>query len=114
MTIARDRGVTEEWLPGAARGSVTQGVGSHFGSADSLRVQLDVTAFTTAAGNTLDCVVEDSLDGVSWNTIITFTQKTAVGREVLNVSTPFGETLRVRTTVAGTPAASYSVTAYVQ
>lgn len=114
MAIARDRGVTEEWLPLAARGAVTQGVGSHFGSADSLRAQLDVTAFTVAAGNTLDVVIEDSLDGINWNVIGAFAQRTAVGREIINVTIPFGENLRVRSTVGGAPAATYGVTAYVQ
>ncbi len=47
---------------------------------------------TTASGTspTLAVVVEDSIDGgATWNTIGSFAQKTAAGREVINITEPF-------------------------
>jgi hypothetical protein len=85
-----------------------------FGGRISLRVQLDVTAFTVAAGNTLDVVVEDTLDGTNWNPIATFAQKTATGREVINITAPFTDRLRTRWTVGGAPAPTFSVLGYVE
>ena len=68
---------------------------------DELRIQLDVTA-ASGTTPTLDVVVEDTLDGVNFNTIATFTQATGVTREVKNVTTPFGRRLRVKWTLGGT------------
>ena len=80
-----------------------------YGAADLLRCQLDVTAVSGTAP-TLDVVIEDSLDGTTWNVIGTFAQKLAVGREVINITTPFADMLRTRWTVAGTtPSFSFSV-----
>lgn len=104
-----------ELLPSAARAaSGSSGPFDGFGPAVSLRILLDVTAFTTAAGNTLDVVVEDTIDGVNFHTIATFTQRTATGREVINVSTPFARRIQVRWTVAGAPAATFRVIAVAQ
>lgn len=84
-----------------------------WGAASQIRAQLDVSA---AAGTTptLNVVLEDTLDGgVTWNTIGTFTQKTAVSREVINVAAPFTDTIRVRWTVGGTtPSFTFSLSAY--
>jgi hypothetical protein len=100
----------EEVVPSASRtASGDSGLLSGYGPASTLRIQLDVTAFTVAAGNTLDVVVEDTLDGASWNVIGTFAQKTAVGREVVNVTSPFSDRLRVRWTVGGAPAPTFGV-----
>ncbi len=76
---------------------------------ESIRAQLNVT---TASGTspTLNVLIEDTLDGINYNTIAAFTQKTAAGREVLNITTPFSETLRVSWTIAGASASfSFSV-----
>jgi hypothetical protein len=100
----------EAVVPSAARAAGgDSGVHSGYGVASTLRVQLDVTALTVAAGNTLDVVLEDTLDGINWNPIATFAQKTAVGREVLNVTTPFADRLRVRWTVGGAANPTFSV-----
>lgn len=105
----------EVWASSAARtASGDSGVLGEYANADSLRVQLDVTA---AAGTTptLNVVIEDTVDGTNWNTIGTFSQKTAVAREVINVSSPFARQLRVKWTVAGTtPSFTFSVNAAVQ
>jgi len=76
---------------------------------ESLRAQLNVTAASGTAP-TLNVLIEDTLDGVNYNTIGTFAQKTAAGREVINVTVPFSETLRVSWTVAGTnPSFTFAV-----
>lgn len=104
-----------ELLGAAARtASGSTGAIPGFGDRTTLRVQLNVTAFTVAAGNTLDVVVEDTLDGSNWNPVATFAQKTATGREVANITAPFTDQLRVRWTVGGTPAATFSVLGYVE
>ncbi len=100
----------EEVLPSAARAaSADSGVLSGYGDASTLRVQLNVSAFTVGAGNTLDVVVEDTLDGTNWNPIATFAQMTAAGRAVVNVTTPFADRLRVRWTVGGAANPTFSV-----
>lgn len=106
-------GATDTVVPGAARtASGDTGVTHGWGAASRLRAQLDVTA---AAGTspTLDVVVEDTLDGTNWNVVGTFAQKIAAGREVINVTSPFSDRLRVRWTVGGTtPSFTFSVTIY--
>lgn len=72
-----------------------------YAGAKTLRAQLNVTA-TAGTSPTLNVVIEDSLDGSNWNTVGTFAQKTANGREVINVTAPFADRVRVSWTVAGT------------
>lgn len=88
-------------LPLARTGSGDSGVLPGWGEASALRVQLDVTA-VSGTTPTLNVVIEDTLDGSTFNTIATFTQKTAVSREVVNVTLPFSDRLRVRWTIGGT------------
>lgn len=81
----------------------------HYGPAETLRAQLNVTA-ASGTTPTLDVVIEDTLDGTNYNTIGTFAQKTAAGREVINITTPFSDTTRVKWTVGGTsPSFTFSV-----
>jgi hypothetical protein len=77
---------------------------------ESVRAQLNISGVTGTAP-TLNVIVEDSVDGgVNYNTIGTFAQKTAAGREVINITTPFSETLRVSWAIAGTnPSFTFSV-----
>lgn len=85
-----------------------------YGPSNTLRIQLDVTA-ASGTSPTLDVVVEDTLDGTNFNTIATFAQKTAAGREVVNVTVPFAKRLRVRWTIGGTtPSFTFSVVAVSQ
>ena len=82
-----------------------------FGGAKTIRVQLAVTA-ASGTTPTLDVVLEDTLDGTNYNTIGTFTQKTAVSREVVNITTPFADRVRARWTTGGTtPSFTFSVRA---
>jgi hypothetical protein len=77
---------------------------------NSVRAQLNVTAVSGTAP-TLTVILEDTLDGgINYNTIGTFAQKTAAGREVISITAPFSETLRVSWTIAGTnPSFTFSV-----
>lgn len=108
--MARDFVPTQTIVTSAARtasGNSDEQTG--YGSAEDLRVQLDVTA-ASGTSPTLNVVVEDTLDGTNWNTIGTFAQRTAAGREVINISSVFTDRLRVRWTIAGTtPSFTYSV-----
>jgi hypothetical protein len=76
---------------------------------ESVRAQLLISAVSGTAP-TLNVLIEDTLDGTNYNTIGTFAQKTAAGREVINISVPFAENLRVSWTIAGTnPSFTFSV-----
>lgn len=80
-----------------------------FGPANTLRAQLDVTA-VAGTSPTLDVVIEDTLDGTNWNVVATFAQKAVVSREVINVTSPFADRLRVRHTIGGVaPSFTFSV-----
>lgn len=115
MTIVRDGGVLTVLMASAARtASGNSGLLDDYDSADSLRVQLNVTAVSGVAP-TLDLVIEDTLDGTNWNTIGTFAQRTAVGREVINITIPFADTIRVRWTIGGTsPSFTFDVRSFAQ
>lgn len=93
------------------------GNGSAVGGFDKVawtRVQLNVTA-ASGTTPTLDVVVEDTLDGTNWNTVGTFTQATAVTRQVINLAAPFTDRLRIRYTIGGTtPSFTFAVHAYSQ
>jgi hypothetical protein len=79
-------------------------------AAHELRVQLEVTGTPGGTSPTLNVVVEDTLDGTNWNTIGTFAQKIAAGREVINVTTPFDRRTRARWDLGGTsPSFTFSV-----
>lgn len=99
----------------ARTASGDSGPQSGFEVSSALRAQLDVTA-ASGTTPTLNVVLEDTLDGgVTWNTIGTFAQRTAAGREVINVTTPFTDRLRARWTVGGTtPSFTFSVVVYAE
>lgn len=80
-----------------------------FGDVSKIRAQLDVTV-VSGVTPTLNVVIEDTLDGANWNNIGTFAQKTASGREVINITTQFASRIRVRWTIDGaTPSFTFSV-----
>lgn len=81
-----------------------------YGAAAALRAQLNVTAIS-GTSPTLDVVIEDSLDnGATWNTIGTFPQATAAGRQVINVTAVFSGLLRISWAVGGTtPSITFAV-----
>lgn len=86
---------------GARTASGDTGPLPDYGRSNTLRLQLNVTA-VAGTSPTLDVLVEDTLDGTNWNTVGTFAQKTAVGREVVNVTAPFAKRLRVSWSITGT------------
>lgn len=98
----------------ARTASGTTSAVSGYGRTSMMRAQLNVTAATGTAP-TLDVVLEDTIDGSNWNTIASFTQATAVTRQVINVPAPFGDQVRVRYTVGGTtPSFTFTVLVYTQ
>lgn len=103
-------GSQEQVVASAARTTSGQTAGlPGYGPAVSLRAQLNVTA-ASGTTPTLDVVIEDTLDGTTWNVIGTFAQKVTTGREVINVTIPFGDVIRVRHTIAGTtPSFTFAV-----
>lgn len=106
-------GQTDVLVASAARTvSGDTGTMQGWGVPSTARVQLNVTAFA-GTSPTIDVVVEDTLDGTTWNVVGTFAQRVGVGRQVVNLSTPFTDRLRVRWTLGGTaPSFTFSVSAY--
>lgn len=107
-------GITETLVASGARTvSGDSGVLTGWGAATSLRAQLNVTA-ASGTSPTLNVVIEDSVDGgANWNTIGTFAQRVAAGREVINVAGQFSDTLRVRWTIGGTtPSFTFALDCY--
>lgn len=83
-----------------------------FDRASSLVAQLEVTA-ASGTTPTLDVVLEDTVDGTTFNTVATFTQATGVTRSVQRVTAPFTNRLRARYTIAGTtPSFTFNVKVY--
>jgi hypothetical protein len=97
-------------LASAARTATASATGvGGFAAARLLVLQLQVTAASGTAP-TLDVVVQDTVDGTNYSTIATFTQATAITREVIRLSTPFTDTLRVVYTIGGvTPSFTFNV-----
>ena len=100
-------------LASAARTTTAAGTAiPGFAAARQLVLQLQVTA-ASGTTPTLDLVVQDTTDGTNYNTIATFTQKTGVSREVIRLSTPFTDTLRVSYEIGGTtPSFTFNVIAW--
>lgn len=72
---------------------------------------LNVTA-VSGTSPALTVTVEDSPDGQTWYTLVTFTQATTVTREARRVLDVFGRYLRVSYTVSGTgPGFTFAVAA---
>lgn len=103
-------GATETAVASAARTTTgNSGTLTGMGPARTMRAQLDVTAASGTTPN-LVTLIEDTLDGTNWNTVGTFAAKTAAGREVINITTPFTDTMRVSWTITGTtPSFTFSV-----
>ena len=105
---------TTTLVPSAARtASADSGLLLGLANANTLRMQLNITA-ASGTTPTLDVVVEDTLDGgATFNTIATFTQATVASRQVVNFSGLFSDTIRVRWTVGGTtPSFTFSAVLY--
>ena len=103
--------------PTSSAARTTSGTGTAltgYGKVTAMRCQLNVTA-ASGTSPTLDVVIEDTLDGTNWNTVGTFTQATGATRQVINISAPFGDTVRTRWTIGGTsPSFTFAVIIYTQ
>ncbi len=85
-----------------------------WGAIQTIRTQLAVTTVSGTAPS-LTVVVEDSLDGVTWWQLATFTPATAVGAQVINIGKPFTDRLRWRWTITGSGASfAFSVVTYTE
>lgn len=78
-----------------------------------LKAQLAAQVIVTAVSGTnptLDVLVQDSLDGVNWTTLIAFTQLTGTGSELKKVANP-AKFIRASWTIGGTdtPTFTFSV-----
>lgn len=108
-------GITDTLVAPAARttsGNTATLAG--YGPPKVLRAQLDVTA-AAGVGPTLDVVIEDTLDGINFNTVGTFAQRSAAGRQVIDITSPFSDQIRVRWVIAGTtPSFTFSVVALAE
>ncbi len=83
-----------------------------FNAAKNLVVQLAVTA-ASGTTPTLNLVIEDTVDGINWNTIATFAQMTATGAAAQRVTMPFTDQIRATWTIGGTtPSFTFSVQIY--
>lgn len=81
---------------------------------DAIRAQLNVTA-ASGISPSLTVVLEDTIDGTNWNTVATFTAKTGVSREVVNIASPFTGTIRASWTLSGTaPSFTFSIIAHAE
>lgn len=107
--------VEDQLVASAARTtSGDSGILSGFGPASGLRCQLEVTA-ASGTTPTLNVVIEDTLDGTTWNVIGTHPQLTAAGRNIVDITGLFANRIRVRWTIGGTtPSFTFNVRAVAQ
>ncbi|MGW8703233.1 hypothetical protein ACWGOK_41080 [Streptomyces eurythermus] len=83
-----------------------------FAGWSKMRAQLNITAISGLLSS-LDVVIEDTHDGTNWNQVAAFTSRATTGRQVIDITSPFTEQLRVRWTVNGTgPSVTFSVLIY--
>lgn len=85
-----------------ARSASANGSDSDNGVATSLGAKAQIHCTAASAGDTLDVIIEDSADGVSWATIGTFTQLTGVGSQLISIAGTVREHVRASWTIAGT------------
>lgn len=109
--MARLSYLEETVVSSAARtASGNSGVLTGYGDASTLRALLAVTAVSGTTPS-MTVLIEDTLDGTNWFTIGTFAAKTATGVEVINVTAPFAERLRVSWAITGTtPSFTFALT----
>jgi hypothetical protein len=97
-------------LASAARTTTAAGTAvTGFAAAQQLVLQLQVTA---ASGTlpSLSVAVQDTVDGTNYNTIATFATASGVTREVIRLTSPFTDNLRVVYVIEGTtPSFTFNV-----
>lgn len=110
---------SELWLDSAARTtSDNSGVlGTDYNRFCALVAQVDATVVSGTDTPGLTVSLEDSVDGTNWNGVTSWTEITAVGREIIrvNLTTPFAPLLRVSWAITGTdPSFTFSVRAFLR
>lgn len=103
------RYVEETLVSGIKASSSNSGDLGNYGPAKTIRAGLVVATGASGTNPTLDVIIQDTLDGVNYNTIATFTQVTGTGAaaSVQNVTTPFADRIRVKWTLGGTGTPAY-------
>lgn len=97
------------FLPSAARTASGSSGEFNLYDHDEALVFLDVTA-ASGTTPTLNVTIQTKDPAGNWYDLVSFTQRTAAGKEAKPVSV-FGETLRIAYTVGGTtPSFTFSVT----
>ena len=98
----------------AARTSSANGTTvTDYGPVTRIRAQLECTA-ASGTTPTLDVVIEDTIDGTNFNTIGTFAELGAAGREAIEIPGPFSDKVRARWTITGTtPSFTFAVDEWV-
>ncbi|WP_322769665.1 hypothetical protein [Frankia sp. Cr1] len=101
---------TETLLASAARGAGSTLDIPGRGVLRAVRAQLDVTA-VSGTSPTLDLLLEETFDGASWDTVLSWTQATAATREIKTGSGLLVPRVRLRWTIGGTasPTVTFSV-----
>lgn len=102
------------FLPSASKTtSGNSGSGKYVGENTNAVVYLNITA-VSGTNPTLDVVIQDTVDGSNWDTVASFTQATATGREVKRI-TNFSRYMRINYTIDGTtPNFTFSVKAFIK
>lgn len=72
-----------------------------FAGSSAIIFQLAATAVSGVAPNMV-LMIEDSIDGVNWNVVTTFTAVTAAATEIKRVVGPFCDSIRTRSVITGT------------
>ncbi len=99
----------ETVVSSAAR--TTSGASSVIGAsqADQLRFFLNITA-ASGTSPTLNITVEDTPNGTDFYQVAAFTQKTAAGKDDIDITTLFSDSMRVSWAIAGTtPSFTFSL-----
>lgn len=96
-------------------GSGAQEISGNYRGATFIRAQLQV--FGDYTGDTyLAVFVEDTLDRSTWHEIGKFSKRRSAGTEIINITQPFTDTLRVRWEIEGqgVPTFTFRVDWYVE
>lgn len=120
--MAQEFTKVENLVPSAARTATGTGTAvKGFGPATKLRAALVVSA-ASGTTPTLDVVIEDTIDGTTYFTLIAFTQRVGVANEAKNFTEleaaagqVFTDQLRARWTIGGTgPSFTFAVDVFAQ
>lgn len=104
--IPPDETRAEANVASAARTATANGTAFDTSDLDSIEATLAVTA-NSGTDESLDVILQTSVDGTNFATVAAFTQKTGTGSEA-KVFGPLGGTSRWRWTIGGTDTPSFT------